>query len=453
VIARAKALSIELATPITPGFEALVFKASRGIEDIYELTYIRKDGSRFPAVVSVTALRDEQGGIIGYLLIGTDNTARKQAADEAVAHLAAIVQCSEDAIIGKDLRGIVTSWNLGAEKAFGYSAREMVGQSIARIIPPECQQEEAEILGRILRGENLPHFETARLRKDGSRIGVSLTVSAIKDSAGKLVGASKVARDITEHKQAQEKIHQLNSELEQRVIERTAQLEAANKELESFSYSVSHDLRAPLRAVDGFSQVVLEDYGPQLPEKCRQDLQTIRHGAQKMGKLIDDLLMFSRLNHLPLSKQTVDTGKLVRGVLEELNSQRDGRRIDLQVADLPPCQADPALLKQVWVNLLSNALKYTGKRDAALVEIGCAMQKGWNAYFVRDNGAGFDMKYAHKLFGVFQRLHRAEDYEGTGVGLAIVQRVIHRHGGRVWAESEVNRGATFHFTLEGETKL
>lgn len=143
----------------------------------------------------------------------------------------------------------------------------------------------------------------------------------------------------------------------------------------------------------------------------------------------------------------------MRGVLEELNPQRDGRRIDLRIADLPPCQAEPALLKQVWVNLLSNALKYTGKREAALVEVGCAMEKGRNAYFVRDNGAGFDMKYANKLFGVFQRLHRAEDYEGTGVGLAIVQRIIHRHGGRVWAESAVNSGATFYFTLEGETKL
>ena len=164
-----------------------------------------------------------------------------------------------------------------------------------------------------------------------------------------------------------------------------------------------------------------------------------------MGELIDDLLTFSRLSRQPLSKQTVDTGKLVRGILEELNSQQNGRRIEFRIADLPPCQADPALLKQVWANLLSNALKYTGKHESALVEIGCAMEKGRNVYFVRDNGTGFDMRYAHKLFGVFQRLHRAEDYEGTGVGLAIVQRVIHRHGGRVWAESAVNSGATFSF--------
>ena len=296
------------------------------------------------------------------------------------------------------------------------------------------------------------HAELSRINSDLLQLTLELE-DRVKDRTAELRQTiEELQIQITGRKRAEEKINQLNTDLERRVIERTAQLEAANKELEAFSYSVSHDLRAPLRAVDGFSQVVLEDYAPQLPEGCRQDLKTIRNGAQKMGKLIDDLLRFSRLNQLPLSKQAVDTGKLVRGVLEELNSQRNGRRIEFRIANLPPCQADPALLKQVWVNLLSNALKYTGKREAALVEIGCALEKGWNVYFVRDNGAGFDMKYAHKLFGVFQRLHRAEDYEGTGVGLAIVQRIIHRHGGGIWAESVLDSGATFYFTLEGETK-
>ena len=503
---------------------------------------------------------------------GNDITERKQV-ESAAARLAAIVESSDDAIIGKDLQGVVTSWNAGAERLFGYQACEMVGQPIMRLIPLERQQEEEEILSHVKRGENVKHFDTVRVRKDGSTVAISVTVSPINDSNGKIVGASKVARDITERKraeeaqrssearyrmlfdyapdgivivdskgyyldanasicrmlgytrdeiiglnatdivaaaeiprigealdvikskadyqrewqlrrkdgavfavdtiaaampdgnllamirditerkQAQAQIQQLNSELEQRVIERTAQLESANKELEAFSYSVSHDLRAPLRAVDGFSQAVLEDYGPQLPEEGRQDLQTIRRCAQKMGQLIDDLLTFSRLSRLPLSKDAVDTGKLVRGALEELSLQRQGRQIDIRIGALPPCQADAALLKQVWLNLLSNALKYTGKREAAVVEIGCAREKEQDVYFVRDNGTGFDMRYAHKLFGVFQRLHRAEDYEGTGVGLAIVQRVIHRHGGRVWAESKVNCGTTFYFTLEGETKL
>jgi light-regulated signal transduction histidine kinase (bacteriophytochrome) len=293
--------------------------------------------------------------------------------------------------------------------------------------------------------------ELEHTTQDGRTITVETRMILIREPERAYV--LEANRDVTERKQAQERIQQLNSELEQRVIERTVQLEAANKELEAFSYSVSHDLRAPLRAVDGFSQAVLEDYGPQLPEECRQDLQTIRNGAQKMGQLIDDLLTFSRLSRLPLSKRTVDTSKLVRSVLGDLNHQRQGRQVDVRIADLPPCQADPALLKQVWINLLSNALKYTGKRDDALVEIGCGQDKGQNVFFVRDNGTGFDMQYAHKLFGVFQRLHRAEDYEGTGVGLAIVQRVIHRHGGRVWAESKLNCGATFYFTLDGEPKL
>jgi PAS domain S-box-containing protein len=382
----------------------------------------------------------------------TDSTERKLA-EIASARLAAIVHSSEDAIIGKDLDSVITSWNKGAEKIFGYTSGEMIGTSTTRLIPADRPEEESHILGKIRRGESVEHFETLRQTNDGRLIDVSVTASPIRDAAGKIIGVSKVARDISERKRAQEKIRQLNAELEQRVLERTAQLEAVNKELEAFSYSVSHDLRAPLRAVDGFSRALLEDYGAQLPDEGRDYLQTIRSAAQKMGELIDDLLAFSRLSRLPLRKSDVDTGKLVRGVLEELSGQRQGRQVDVRIDDLAPCQADPALLKQVWVNLLSNALKFTGKREKAVVEIGCAPEKGRNVYFVRDNGTGFDMKYAGKLFGVFQRLHRAEDYEGTGIGLAIVQRVIRRHGGRVWAEAALNRGATFYFTLEGETAL
>jgi light-regulated signal transduction histidine kinase (bacteriophytochrome) len=203
--------------------------------------------------------------------------------------------------------------------------------------------------------------------------------------------------------------------------------------------------------VDGFSQAVLEDYGPQLPPECQRDLQTIRAGAQRMGTLIDDLLAFSRLSRAPLNKQTVNTDNLVRAVLDDLNAERQGRQIEIQIGEMPPCQGDPALLKQVWTNLLSNAVKYTRQRNPAVIEIGCKAEQE-NVYFVRDNGAGFNMKYVHKLFGVFQRLHRADQFEGTGVGLAIVQRVVHRHGGRVWAEAALDHGATFNFTLNQETK-
>jgi PAS domain S-box-containing protein len=265
-------------------------------------------------------------------------------------------------------------------------------------------------------------------------------------------GLAAFLLDVHERKLAEQEIHRLNAELEQRVIERTAQLQTANKELEAFSYSVSHDLRAPLRAVDGFSQAVLEDYGAQLPEEGRRYLHTIRDGAQRMGMLIDDLLTFSRLSRAPLKTQPVNTGQLVRTILDDLGFQSAGRQIDVRLGALPACLGDPALLKQVWINLLTNAFKYTGKRENAVVEIGCEAAPEGSVYFVRDNGTGFDMRYAGKLFGVFQRLHRAEEYEGTGVGLAIVQRIIHRHGGRIWADAALDRGATFYFTLGGETK-
>jgi PAS domain S-box-containing protein len=409
-----------------------------------------KDGSFYWVDTTIVPFLNKQGKPRQYVAIRADITELKRA-EEAAAQLAAIVTSSDDAIVGKDLRGVVTSWNDGAVKLFGYSASEMIGQSITRLIPPERQSEETEILSQIKRGENVRHFETVRVRKDGSAINISVTVSAIRNQAGKIVGASKVARDITEQKAAEETIRQLNTDLEQRVKERTVQLETVNRELEAFSYSVSHDLRAPLRAIDGFSQAVLEDFGPKLPEEGLRYLQTIRYSAQQMGALIDDLLAFARLNRQEMNKRPIDTGRLVRSTLDELGFPWPKRSVDVRIADLPASSGDPVLLKQVWMNLLSNALKYTGKREKAALEIGCVKTNGADTFFVRDNGTGFDMRYANKLFGVFQRLHRVEDYEGTGVGLAIVQRIIHRHGGRVWADAAIDHGATFYFTLEKET--
>ncbi len=259
-----------------------------------------------------------------------------------------------------------------------------------------------------------------------------------------------------------QEIRELNEGLEQRVVERTEQLESANKELDSFSYSVSHDLRAPLRAIDGFSRILLEEYGDTLAEEAKSYLQMVRDNTIQMGRLVDDLLAFARLGRQPLTKHTLDPNKIVRQCLKEMEKEQEDRQVEVVIGDLPSCSGDPALLKQVWTNLISNALKYTRKQEAARIEIGCHTEPRstvegeppvpTNAdpeviYFVKDNGAGFDMKYVNKLFGVFQRLHRAADYEGTGVGLAIVQRILKRHGGRIWADAKVGEGATFSFTL------
>ncbi len=235
--------------------------------------------------------------------------------------------------------------------------------------------------------------------------------------------------------------------LENRVAERTAQLETANRELEAFSYSIAHDLRAPLRAIDGFSRILVDEFSAALPAEGQRQLAVVRSNAQKMGRLIDDLLAFVQLTRQPLRRSAVDMRSLVRTCLDELSEERQSRAVEVTVAELPDAQADAALVKRVWLNLISNALKYTRKRPDASVRIGSRPEAAEVAYYVSDNGVGFDMEYVDKLFGVFQRLHRSEDYEGTGVGLAIVAHIVQRHGGRVWTHAEPGRGATFYFTL------
>jgi len=253
--------------------------------------------------------------------------------------------------------------------------------------------------------------------------------------------------DVTDQRLAEEEIRTLNRELEERVRNRTAELQAANKELEAFSYSVSHDLRAPLRHISGFSKILSEEFGQQLPEDAQHHLRRIQDGTRRMGQLIEDLLNLSGVGRRELRCQATSLENVVRQVLSDLEPECEGREIQWKLGKLPLAECDGALLKQVFQNLLSNALKFTRRRQQTVIEIGCTEQQGIPAIFVRDNGVGFNMKYAGKLFGVFQRMHRVEDFEGTGVGLATVKRIVQKHGGRVWAEAELDKGATFYFTL------
>jgi PAS domain S-box-containing protein len=550
-----------------------------------------KDGSIFWVDATIVPLLDSESKPRQYITIRTDITARKRL-EEMRERLAAVVESSDDAIIGKTLDGTITAWNFGAEKVFGYSSAEAVGKSMGMLLPPERANEESDILARIVGGESVQHFETVRVRKDGKRIDVSATISPIKDSSGAIVGASKIARDITEHKQAEEQlatqaeelarsrvalevqtltlqsvldsigeglvaadeqgkfvlwnpaaekilgpaanlphqewtehyglfmadtvtpfpseqiplvralrgeasvtemfvrnrenadggwieasarprkdkngavcggvvafrditqrksdereIRKLNEELEQRVGERTAQLETANHELEAFSYSVSHDLRAPLRHVSGFSQLLVEEFGATLAPGARHYLDRIQAGTQNMGVLVDELLHLARVGRHALNRRTTNLKELVGEVITLLQPESEGGQVEWAISDLPTVQCDPVLVKQIFQNLLSNALKFTRPRVQAVIEVSCREEDGQPVFMVRDNGIGFNMKYVDKLFGVFQRLHRAEDFEGTGIGLATVQRIVHKHGGQVWAEGEPDKGATFYFTF------
>ncbi|MCM3869741.1 MAG: PAS domain S-box protein [Pyrinomonadaceae bacterium] len=657
-----------------------------------ELLGLRKDASEFPVEIGLSPMQTEQGTMV----LGTvvDITERKLA-ELAAARLVAIVESSSDAIIGKDLDMLVTSWNAGAERMFGYSASEMVGQSISRLIPTQRRAEEERILSYIRQGENLEHFETQRVRKDGKLIDVSVTVSPIKDAEGKVVGASKVARDITERKQMEQarraseeryrtlfdcapdgiviansdgyyvdanasicrmlgysrdeliglhssdivteeeakhiepalrvisaktdyhrewqfrrkdglvfaaevvvtmmpdgnllgmirditerklvesaarqsedrldfalqvsetgawdldlvdrtayrsvqhdrifgyqtllptwtfemfldhvlpedrdevvnlftratadqgdwsfecrirrvdgeirwiwacgrhrfdqagaprkmsgivqdvterkraelEILKLNEELEKRVADRTAQLQAVNEELEAFSYSVSHDLRAPLRHINGFSQALLEDYADKLDETGKGYLQEVRGASQEMARLIDDVLDLARVTRSEMRLQIVNLSELANSIVIDMQKGDGGRTVTVEIEEGMTTLGDRRLLQIMLINLLGNAWKFTSKGAEAEISFGQTQKAAEFVYFVRDNGAGFDMAYVDKLFVAFQRLHTVREFEGTGIGLATVQRIVHRHGGRVWAESALNQGATFFFTL------
>jgi PAS domain S-box-containing protein len=573
---------------------------------------------------------NDAGEIQRIIVSFIDITERKHA-QEKIAHLASIVETTGDAVIGKTLDEKIVSWNKGAEQIYGYTASEIMGRPVSLLVPEDRQEELENIMARLRAGETVEHFETARLRRDGQVIHVALTISPIRNTAGEIVGASTIARDITKRKQAEDALRrmnrelraistcnqvlmlatceltllkdicrivcdeagyrmawagyaendeaksvrpaawagnedgylataavnwadtergrgpsgsairsgktavsqdlandpqiapwredallrgyrssialplkdedgrtfgcltiysaetgaftpaeialleelagdlafgitalrtrnernraeaglrQLNQELEQRVASRTAALEEAIKEQEAFSYTVSHDLRAPLRAIDGFARILQEEYASILGEEGRRYTETIGRNAVRMSQLISDILDFSRMSRREIAAEPVDMTELAREVYEEVRGAAPAERnIVLHMASLPPASGDRAMLRQVWVNLISNAVKFTSPQPEALIEVGSSAASGENTYWVKDNGVGFDMRYSDKLFGVFQRLHTADEFEGTGIGLAIVKRVVTRHGGRVWAESKLGKGTTLYFTL------
>jgi PAS domain S-box-containing protein len=341
--------------------------------------------------------------------------------------------------------------SLEHDRIFGYASLlpQWTYEMFLEHVIAEDRPEVDRLFQEAIAGHTEWSFECRIRRVDGAVRWIWGAGEHQLDESGNASRMAGIVQDITARKQAEEEILQLNASLEERVRERTSQLAAANMELEAFSYSVSHDLRAPLRAVDGFSRMVLEDYAGKLDEEGRRMLGVIRSETQRMGRLIDDLLAFSRLGRQQMELAPIDMHQMAQAVFDELAAQEPpGRKLRLDLQPLPAATGTPTMMRQVWVNLIGNAIKFTKGREVGEIEI--AAQDGGDGvpvYHVKDNGAGFDMRFADKLFGVFQRLHSAEEFPGTGVGLALVQRIVHRHGGRIWAESEVDHGATFHFII------
>jgi PAS domain S-box-containing protein len=370
---------------------------------------------------------------------------------ESEARKTAVMESALDCIITADHEGRITEFNPRAQETFGYTQAEVVGKELAQtIIPPAFREDHRRGLAHYLATGEGPvlgkRIEVTAMRADGSEIPVELAINATHLKGQPMFTA--YLRDITERNQAEDEIRQLNAELERRVEERTAELQAANKELDSFCYSVSHDLRTPLRGIAGFSKIVAEKYSEKLDDSGRNYLQRVLAATKRMGELIDDLLKLSRVSREDFHRAPVNLSDMALAIAGDLRQGAPRRDVQLAIADGLEVEGDSQLLRAMLENLLGNAWKFTSKKSAARIEFGSTTEPdNGRVYYIRDNGAGFDKQYAGKLFGAFQRLHGQEEFPGMGIGLATVQRIINRHGGRIWAEGKVDEGATFYFTI------
>lgn len=401
---------------------------------------LRKDGSRFWADVVITALRDEMGQLRGFGKVTRDMSERKKIEDtlkESEARLNVALDSAKMGAWELDLKTDTSVRSLRHDQIFGYSSRlPQWGAEIflTHVLPEDRELAKLKLAGALQSG--LLDLECRVVWPDRSVHWIAAQGRVYQNDRGEPLRMMGVVWEITGRKRA-----------EQEVLLRTAELEAANRELEAFSYSVSHDLRAPLRGIDGFSQALLEDYSERLDDTGKNYLQRVRGATQRMGVLIDDLLTLSRVTRAEMHRESVDLSHLAQAIAAELSATQSARRADFKIASGLKAEGDARLIRVVLQNLLDNSWKFTSRRDLARIEFGRTRQNGKSAFFVKDNGAGFDPAHAGRLFGAFQRLHAVTDFPGTGIGLATVQRIIHRHGGQVWAAGEVDKGATIFFTL------
>ncbi|WP_395046591.1 PAS domain S-box protein [Flavobacterium sp.] len=444
----------------------------------YPLTIKHKNGNLTDVLYNASVYKDDKGNVLGVFAAARDVTEQKwaielrkvnkelafqnlenekRAAELSIAneerrktneYLENLIDSASVPIIVWNRNYKITRFNKAFENITGRTEKEVIDESLEILFPPASVDNSMNLIKKTLKGEQMEVEEINIAHIDGSVRIILWNSASIMSSDGKtLIATIAQGNDITLRKQAEEVIKKMNINLEKRVIERTSQLESANKELEAFSYSVSHDLRAPLRHIGGFVDLLIKNNSAQLNESGLRYLSIISESSNEMGNLIDALLTFSRLGRSELQGTKIKTKTIVNHVLKTFTRELAGRNVEIKVAELPDSWGDENLLNQVWINLISNALKYSRNLDKAVIEIGGKMEGEKAIFYIKDNGVGFDMKYADKLFCVFQRLHKAKDFEGIGIGLANVNRIVMRHGGNCWAESEVGKGATFFFSI------